>query len=276
MTQHLTDIAKYVYNNTGRDISVLQPYFLNQIINKRGKENNIANHEEYLVFLQSKPFEINKLLASLFNYHSIFFRSPLTFNVLETVILPSLINKLTNLNREIRIWSAGCAAGQEAYSIAILMNELKKNQNNNLRFRIFASDQSEIMIKQAKAGIFNETYLGNLTIKRLSKWFIKETNNNYRVNDTLTENIDFSVFDLTGKHSYSPPTSIYGDFDLIICANLLFYYKQKVTLEIISRLRQSLESDGYMVLSNTEREIMEQINYYEVFPMTSIYKQKTK
>ncbi len=216
--------------------------------------------------------ESDNFIQSLFVSYSEFFRNSLTFSVLEHEVLPSLISKkLADNQQEVRIWSAACAGGQEAYSLAILFKEMNFRQKINIR--IFATDHSEKEIEKAKKGYFCYSDLNQISLKRLDKWFIKE-GETYKVKEELKEIIDFSVFDLLDKHSQCPPASIFCDFDLIICANILFYYKPDIRKEIIMKMRKSLSEIGYFVTGEIEREILTQYKFQEVFPKSSIFKIK--
>ncbi len=107
-------------------------------------------------------------------------------------------------------------------------------------------------------------------MKRVSKWFTK-LGDSYLVNDELKENIEFSVFDLFNERYSCPPTSIFGDFDIIVCANLLFYYKPEYRKKIIKKTSNSLSKNGYLITGETERDILMQTGFREVYPQTAIF-----
>jgi chemotaxis methyl-accepting protein methylase len=191
--------------------------------------------------------------------------------VLEQIVFPSLLLKLLKSERkEIRIWTAACASGQETYSLVMILEELRKTYHEKFSYRIIATDQSQTRIEDAKRGQFSPETLQNVQMKRLNRWF-KKNGDIYTVNNVLKENIDFSVFDLFDNKTISPPTSIFGDFDLIVCANLLFYYKQEFRKKIIQKTENCLSKGGYLVTSETERDILMKNNYQEVFQQSAIF-----
>jgi chemotaxis methyl-accepting protein methylase len=205
--------------------------------------------------------------------YSEFFRNSLTFSVLEKIIIPAILTDMDKTNRkEIRIWSAACAAGQETYSLAILLNQFRNVKGKKINYRIFATDQSEQQILEAQEGHFKKSALNYVSLKHLNEWFIPE-DKYYKVKQELKDSIEFSVFDLLNEKFNYPPTSVFGDFDVVICANLLFYYKPEFRKKIIRKISRSLAPNGYLVTGETEREILLQEHFQEVFPPSAIFKQ---
>jgi len=256
----------------GIDVSKFDVLFLNKSFQKRITETHCESTEEYYNLLENNPKEGKTFIETLHISYSEFFRNPLTFSVLERIILPSLVLKKKNTKlKELRIWSAACAGGQEAYSLAILMEELKNGNNEKIKYRIFATDQSESQLTEARNGQYNPSALDNVNMKRTRQWFNKQ-GEIYSVKPELKENIDFSVFDLFSKQFSSPPVSIFGDFDLIVCANLLFYYKPEFREVILEKTGKCIAKGGYLITGETEREIFMNYNYHEVYPHSAIFK----
>lgn len=255
----------------GIDISRYDVAFLSKSVQKRTTETDSLSAEAYIQFLEHNNDEKEILLNSLFNSYTDFFRNPLTFAVLERIVIPSLIRgKGNNTTREIRIWSAACAAGQEAYSLAMLFEEFNNGRSENPGYRIFATDWCEAQINEAKKGTYTAQALNNLSMKRVNQWFTK-SGDSYVVKPELRRNIDFSVFDLFNEKLNAPPASIFGDFDLIICANLLFYYKPEFQKVIVEKTGNCLTKDAYFVVGATERVVLQKHNYHEVFPHSGIF-----
>jgi chemotaxis methyl-accepting protein methylase len=234
-------------------------------------ETGCQQEEEYGALLTNNEQEGKKFVESLYIGFSEFFRNPLTYSVLEQIILPSIILQYKNSKRkEIRIWSAACAGGQEVYSMAMLLEELKNGTDKKFNYRIFASDLSETQILEAKNGKYLVGNLGNISIKRTQRWFDHE-GDYYSVKTELKKNIDFSVFDLLDQNLSSPPTSIYGDFDLVICSNILFYYNETCRKNILQKITNNLSEDGYLITGEAERDILMSNNFNEVFPQSAIF-----
>ncbi len=256
------------------DVSKYDESFLNTSLQKRINETLCGSEENYFSYLEENKMEAANFVDSLHISYSSFFRNQLTFSVLERIILPSLIQKKKdNKRKEIRIWSAACAAGQEVYSLAMLLEEFKNCDNEKLNYRIFAADQNEAQLIEARNGIYDAHALNNINLKRVNEWFIKN-GAAYSVKPELKKNITFSVFDLFNEHLSCPPESIFGDFDLVICANLLFYYKPEFRKIILKKTCGSLAKGGYLITGETEREILMNYNCQEVYPHSAIFRVK--
>lgn len=251
------------------DVSCFEESFLHKSLQARMKKVNCTSIEEYNDFLQLHEAERNKLLRSLQIVYSAFFRNTLSFAVMEHLLLPDIISAKKG-SKEIRIWSAACAAGQEAYSLAILLQEHVTYKNNDFCYRIFATDRDERNIKLAQKGGYHPDHLANISLKHMEKWFIQE-GGHYSVKPGLKKHIEFSVFDLLGRHN-SPPESIFGEFDLVVCANLLFYYKAEYRKKIMNKLAEAMADNAYLIVGETEREILMNFGFKEVYPYSAIFR----
>ena len=270
MKENNKPITKLLLQRENFDGSKYDESFLEKTLEKRMTESHCASETMYYDYLQQSHIEAQEYIRSLSVCYSEFFRNSLTFAVLERVILPGIIfNKKKNSQHEVRIWTAACAAGQETYSIAMLLKEF--SNDNKIKFRIFATDQSEEQIEYAQKGVYKLSELRNLSVGRLANWLTNK-GDNYSVKPELKEHIEFSTFDLFSKEFSSPPTSIFGDFDLIVCANLLFYYKPEFQKVILKKVTNCLSADGFLVTGETEREIVLQQRFKEVYPSSAIFK----
>jgi len=256
----------------GTDASRFDCSFLDKTVQKRITETHCNSQEEYCALIEQNRNEGEEFMASLYISYSEFFRNPLTFAVLEKLVLPSLIlNKKKAGGKETRIWSAACAAGQESYSLAMLMEEFRNDRNEQFSYRIFATDQDEAQIVEAQRGKYNKQSLNNLALKRLNKWFTNQ-GDFYFVKQGLKAHIDFTVFDLFNERLSSPPASIFGDFDLVFCANLLFYYKPEFQKIIFQKTGNAMAKGGFLVVGEVEREIMINYGFKEVYPHSAIFR----
>jgi chemotaxis protein methyltransferase CheR len=187
----------------------------------------------------------------------------------NTIFYRCLFQKKKSHNRELRIWSAACAAGQEAYSIAILCDEISKKQKSDVHFRIFATDKSETELQKAQEGVYAADAMKKVTLERFKKYFSSK-GEMYAVNSQIRNYIDFSTFDLLGEESLCPPTSIFGGFDIVICANLLFYYKPEFQKHILDKADNCLAKKGWLIVGDAEKEIAENFTScksYKNFPL---------
>lgn len=258
--RHNIDSAKY-------DIS-----FLHTIIQLRLKITGCNTAASYYTLLEHSSSEFELFKNSLNVNHSVFFRNPLTFSVLEQIILPFMVvENGSSRIKELRVWSAACAIGQETYSLAMLLEEIKEIKNGQFSFRIFASDEKESNIVDARRGEYLISHLENLNIKRINRWFTRRKDI-YCIDKRLKEHINFSVFDLLNDQNSCPPESIYGDFDLVICANLLFYYKPDYQKRILNKASDCLSERGLLITGDSERDILNKHGFQEVYPQSAVFR----
>ncbi|NOU48925.1 MAG: hypothetical protein HOO86_17955 [Bacteroidales bacterium] len=275
MNVNLTHIISILKASHQIDLSVYDSEFLSSTVNNRITQTGTASADDYYKLLEHTITEPNQLFDSLHISYSEFFRNSLTYAALEHIIFPAMISKLKNNGRrEIRIWSTACANGQEAYSLAMLLEELKNGNKNKFKYRIFATDRSKNNIETARNGQYTTDLLKNIQLNRLNKWFTNY-NESYRINAGLKVNIDFSEFDLLDDGAITPESSIYGDFDLVYCANLLFYYTNEVKQKILKKVSHCLSKGGYLVTGETEREILIKQNYIETVYQSAIFQMNT-
>jgi chemotaxis methyl-accepting protein methylase len=206
--------------------------------------------------------------------YSEFFRNQLSWALLEQLILPGILAEKKKSGRgEIRVWSAGCAAGQEAYSIAILLDELTANGDNHaVSFRIFATDRSEPELEAARQGLYDSAAVRNVRQKHIHKYFTRG-GDSFRIVDSLRQKVDFSGHDLLDQRLSCPSESIYGDFDLVFCGNLLFYYRPGVRHFILNKLHHCMAPGGYLVTGEAEREIVSNHAFFRaIVPPSAVFK----
>lgn len=270
-------LAKYIpglKKSLTLDLSVFDSSFLKQTIASRMALISVESPDLYFAKLHDDLEELTELQRCLNNSYSEFFRNPITFAYLELVILPQLFEKKRTRNAgELRIWSSACAAGQEAYSLAMLCNEQAKTDLQRSAYRIFATDIATIELEFARKGEYPNEVLSKVTHKRVETYFQKQ-NDLYSIQPALKERIDFSVFDLLSENGTCPPASIYGNFDLVFCSNLLFYYQPKIRELILDKVGKTLAKGGYLVTGETERDILKEYGYREIFAHSAIFQKR--
>lgn len=270
------DIGKLMHivkDESGIDLSMYDERFLRQVVHKRFPHVRVSTVADYVRHVSGNPDERDALVQSLNITHTEFFRNPLTFAHIEQWILPSLSEAKAE-TCELRIWSAGCSTGQEAYSIAMLMENLQGRNSKQIRYRIIATDISESALIQASEGIYRESDVQRIRLHDLNEYFIRQ-NGTYAVNDRLKKHVWFHAYDLLDSASSYPRESIFGNFDLVVCSNLLFYYRPASQHDIMRKLINSMDAKGFLITGEAERQIVERFN--ELYPVASpspIYKQR--
>ena len=252
----IREVCELMRQAYGRDISRYEDLFLKQSFAQRQAARGAPSAADYLNLLSNDRSEADVFFHSLNITYSEFFRSPLAFAHLEQLILPNLLVEAEEAGRtELRIWSAGCAAGQEAWSVAMLLKDLCATRNRPLSFRIFATDLSVAALDSARAGVYDQASVQNIRLKHLREYFIKK-DETYSIAPWLRSHVEFCRHDLLDERTACPPISLYGDFDLILCCNLLLYFRANYLQRALDKVSRALAPGGSFVTGDAEREIV--------------------
>ncbi len=207
---------------------------------------------EYLRLLSSSPAEVELLVASLTIKYSIFFRDPLAFDYLGESLLPTLLaEKAAASGGGLRLWSAGCAHGEEPYSLAILLHELSRHHPTAAAAILFATDRDEQALVQARAARYQAASLANVRHGLFAEAFTRE-GDAFRVRPVIADRVRFSVHDMLDHRSAAPAESVFGSFDLILCRNVLIYFEPDYQSFICEQIYRALADGGYLLLGRTE------------------------
>lgn len=257
MSEDLNRIIRIMGEDHGLDLSPYDRGFLEKSISERKRATALEKAGAYCRTLARDPVEARALFGSLQITHSSFFRTPLTFAFLAHAILPTLLEEKEVSGRgELRVWSAACAAGQEAYSVAMLIDGLERESGRPIPSRIFATDRAETALAAGRLGEYDGAAVQDVPLKYVKRC-LERHGELYCVAPHLRERVDLSVYDLLSEGSVCPPISIFGDFDLVLCRNLLFYYTPEVRKTILGKLRACLADRGYLVTDEAETGIVE-------------------
>jgi chemotaxis protein methyltransferase CheR len=253
----VVDVIRQVH---GVDVSCYEESFLVKSLEKRRQATAVGTAAGYIAHLAQERTEAEALCRSLRISYSEFFRSPLDFALLEQFILPDLVEKSVRKNcSELRVWSAGCATGEEAWSVAILLDEMASAREHAVPFRIFATDRLDAQLAFARKGVYGASTLGNVRLRHLQRGFSQQ-GESFAVVPRIKARVDFSAYDLLDKHTSCPPASIYGHFDLVVCCNVLLYYRQPAKRFILNKVGGCLASGRYLMIGETERQIVEDMD----------------
>ena len=175
---------------------------------------------------------------------SSFFRDRPSFDKFREVLLPQLLNERAQSKR-LRIWSAACAAGQEPYSIAMILDDLKLPAKG-WSIDLIATDLSSEMIARAEEGLYShyEVQRG-LAIRRLVANFTQE-GGNWRIHENLRRMVSFRQFNLLDSFGWL------DDLDVVFCRNVLLYFDQKTKSQVLEKIAETLQPDGILMLGHTE------------------------
>ncbi|WP_429645708.1 CheR family methyltransferase [Skermanella aerolata] len=243
LPSYLAAICTVLRGRLGRDFSQYKSGTLMRRIQRRMHVLQADSVPAYIEQLRSQPHEAECLFRELLISVTRFFRDAEAFGVLEASIIPGLLTD-PHSTEPIRIWVAGCATGEEAYSVAILVREGLTRTGCRRPVQIFATDIDDQAIETARMGLYAGTIAADLSIERLERNFVKE-DGNYRVTRDIREMCLFSVHDLVKD----PP---FSKLDLITCRNLLIYFTPLLQQRVLTTFHYALKPGCHLFLGLSE------------------------
>ena len=199
---------------------------------------------DYLDYLQSTPAEAGELVKSLLVTYTEFFRDPGAFAYLKSTLLPELIARARDRDHALRCWSAGCATGEEAYSLAMLIADLLGAELSRWSIKLFATDLSEDAISFARRGVYPENLLKGLPPGYKDRFF-ERADHGYRIVKMLRQMVVFGRQDLARGTPFSA-------IDLVLCRNVLSYFTPDTQELALNQFAFSLFPGGYLLLGSAE------------------------
>ena len=242
-------LAGMLEARTGQQLTMSRRWRLETALSQLLRERGIASIDELITILVMgrEPSLSNRVVEALLNNETYFFRDRTPFDLLKAAALPELARR-REASRTIRIWSAGCSAGQEAYSLAMLFAE-DPVRWSGWTIDILASDVSETVVERARAGLYTQFEVQRgLGIQQMIRWF-EETPAGWRANEALRKSVRFQVHNLLEM----PPHP--SKFDLILCRNVLLYLNDATRRKAFDRLSGALAPDGWLMLGAGETVI---------------------
>ncbi len=230
------DFNKWAFKELGINLEAYKQEQLNRRITSLMSRVGIKDLNEYKKALLSDEDQKQKFLDFITINVTEFFRNTELFKELESNIKKDLLPK----NNKLKIWSAACSIGCEPYSIAMIMQELSPTGKHS----IIATDIDSTILKKAKEGVFGEADIKNVQKNILDKYFIKE-DKKFIVNKNIKSMVTFKKHDLiVDKYE--------KDFDLIVCRNVVIYFKNDVKKVIFQKFNESLKKGGLLFVGATE------------------------
>lgn len=236
-------------------------------IKRRMEHHNISHINKYKELLEKNPQEVQLLANDFLISVTSFFRDPEAFEIIEKTIIPAII-KEKNPGDVLKIWVAGCATGEEAYSLAILIQEHLNQVEKELEVKIFATDISKTALDLASKGIFNGTIEKAVSKKRLNEFFTSE-GEEWRIKHKIRKMLIFAHHDLVKN----PP---YCDIDLLSCRNLLIYLSPSLQKKVFAMMHFGLKKNGYLFLGPSENSSALKTDFEEISNKWNLLKSKER
>ncbi|WP_226504602.1 CheR family methyltransferase [Pseudomonas sp. MWU16-30317] len=245
--QLLQDILGQLRTGTGHDFKHYKRATVLRRIERRMQVTAQPDLRAYYLYLQDRPEETRALLDDMLIGVTNFFRDHEAFDALERDVLPLVVNGGDGPRPEkdeIRVWSAGCSTGEEAYSLAMAFGDRMLADDSQAKLQVFATDIDERAISHGRLGLYNQAIITDVPAARLRQYFLKEEDH-FRIRKEVRERVLFA------KHSLlsDPP---FSQIDLITCRNLLIYLDREVQREILQMFHFALRPGGYLFLGSSE------------------------
>ncbi|MEZ4867481.1 MAG: chemotaxis protein CheB [Caldilineaceae bacterium] len=236
-------ILTFVRAQSGHDFVRYKNSTILRRIKRRMLLHGLQTLPDYLKYLQEHQEEANALFADFLITVTNFFRDPEAFALLEQEVIPAIFQG-KGKNDQVRVWVVGCATGEEAYSLGILLLEHAHQLEDPPRVQIFATDLSEEALRRGREGFYLETIALDVSPERLARFFTKEQGG-YRVKRELRDSVLFAAHNLLKD----PP---FSRLDLISCRNVLIYLQRAVQQQLFELFHYALVPNGHLLLGSAE------------------------
>lgn len=241
--EHLARICEHLRRKTGHDFSGYKKATVVRRLQRRMQVLQVPTVAAYVERLRRDPREIEQLFRDLLIGVTHFFRDQEAFDALSNEVIPRLVRRAAPVG-PLRIWTPGCASGEEAYSVAILVKEEMARQELQLRVQIFAGDIDDEALEFARDGRYPQGIAQHIAPERLNRFFVRD-NHTYQVVKSVREMCIFSTHSLIKD----PP---FSRLDLVVCRNLLIYLENDLQRHVANLFHYSLRTGGYLFLGPSE------------------------
>jgi two-component system CheB/CheR fusion protein len=253
----LEDLLVFIRDSRGFDFTGYKRSTVTRRIRKRMHETGATDYTDYRDRLESSAEEFSHLFNTILINVTGFFRDAETWTFLQREVMPELIAD-TEGTREIRVWSAGCASGEEAYSLAIAFAEALGVDECAKRVKIYATDIDEEALRDARAGLYQARTLESLPDELKDKYF-EQNGTQFAFRPDLRRRVIFGRHDITRDAPISR-------LDLLVCRNTLMYFNVETQLHVIDRFHFAVREGGYLFLGKAEM-LLSDGNRFEVVSM---------
>ncbi len=236
-------LLDYLKRCRGFDFSGYKRSSLMRRINKRMQTVNIQGYNNYIDFLEVHPEEFNHLFNTILINVTSFWRDRTAWEYVKSEIIPEILSRKT-ANEQIRIWSAACASGEEAYTLAMLIVEILGIDEFRERVKIYATDVDEEALNQARQAAYEERDLTGLTPEEIETFF-ELVDTTYSFRKDLRRSVIF------GRHDLIQDAPI-SKIDLLVCRNSLMYFNAETQSKILARFHFALRDGGFLFLGKAE------------------------
>ncbi len=246
--EELRLLGELIHAHCGLRLREDQRYLVERRLAPRLKANGLTDFTAYYRLLRFDPrrgAELEEAVEALATNETYFFREPMQLKSFREELLPALA-KEKERSRKLRIWSAGCSSGEEAYTLAILIKESGRFFGWDVE--VFGSDISRGMISRARRGVYSRSALRETPEELLARHFTAEADGRFQVSAALKQQVAFGHMNLLDERS----TALLGKMDVIFCRNVMIYFDLEARRRLLKAFWAKLHEGGYLLLGHSE------------------------
>src|SRR3954451_8716964 len=255
-------LLEYLKGTLGFDFSGYKLASLMRRVQKRMQQVGAGSYSDYIDFLEVHPDEFNPLFNTVLINVTAFFRDPPAWQVVKERILPRILEEKGE-DLPIRCWSAGCASGEEAYTLAVLLAEVLGEHELRRRVKIYATDVDDEALAQARQGSYSAAQLAEMPEELAERYFEK-------AGDRRIFRTDLHRSLIFGRHDLVQDAAI-SRLDLLICRNTLMYLNAETQAKVLARFHFALQRNGFLFLGKAETLLSHSNNFRPVDLKTRIF-----
>ncbi|PYT73615.1 MAG: chemotaxis protein CheR [Acidobacteria bacterium] len=242
-TNGLSLVFQLLRKTTGVDFTHYRKTTILRRIQRRMIVHKMEKMEDYVKYVQTNPAEIKALYQDMLINVTSFFRNPRVFDALKSQVFPAIMKNRSS-EASLRLWTPGCASGEETYSLAIALLEFLGDKASQTPIQFFATDISELSVAKARSGLYPENIQSDVSPERLRRFFTK-VEGGYRISKSIRDMCIFAQHNVLND----PP---FSQMDVICCRNLLIYLEPVLQNKVISLFHYAARPGGYLVLGTSE------------------------
>ncbi|HSP05904.1 MAG TPA: protein-glutamate O-methyltransferase CheR [Acidobacteriota bacterium] len=246
--QTFRQLSDFIYNNSGLRYDESSKYVIQRRLSARVRELRLESFDKYYYYLMYHPnreMELEVIFDLITINETYFFREDRQLRAFADEIVPEVMECRKD-TRTMRIWSAGCSTGEEAYTIAMLCKQ--KRELEGWDIDIFASDISQKVIQTARRGVYGESSFRSTNENMRQLYFDRTPDNKYRIKEEIRRMVTFGKVNLLDEMR----TGIFSELDIIFCRNVIIYFDVDAKKKVIENFYRKLRKTGFLLLGHSE------------------------
>lgn len=243
-------LRTFIYDKTGIYFQDNKRYLLESRIGRRVNALKMPGFNAYFNFITNGGLsrEMPLLVNSITINETFFYRNVAKFDIMENELIPALVKKrMEDGSRRIRVWSAACSTGDEAYTVALIIREKLQPRYPHIKFEVVGTDINTDVVDKARAGIYGEYAVRNVPPNVMRKHF-KNDGSRFVLSPNVRNMVKFQHGNLVDRSSMMRLRGV----DVVFCANVLIYFDNKAKQQVVSSIYNNLNAGGYLLVGFSE------------------------